>query len=121
VDGNPRALLPLALFHLLQFVYANLRVERASGNNGAELRPRPFHLPRRCALNANHLFLHPLLAPLDKSPNSFIAAHCRQPSPSPIEAHVVDDDIGGQVSDDIYTSVLIHRCLINDYSNFQQW
>lgn len=121
MDGNPGALLPLALFDLLQFVYANLRIEGASGNNGAKLGPRPFHLPRGCPLNANHLFLDPFLAALDKGPNSFIAANCCQSAPSPIEAHIVDDDIGGEVSDDIYTSVLIHRCVINDYSNFQQW
>lgn len=106
---HPGALLPLSLVYFLQLVNADLRVQRAGSDDGSELRSRPLHLPGSSSLDGEHFLLHPFLAALDEGANGLVTAHGCESASRPIEAHIMDDDVGGQVANDVYTSVLAHK------------
>ena len=95
VDQWPFVLLPFALIGPFALVYSDLGVEGARGNDCAEFGPSPLDFPGGSSLNFNAFILDPLVGLLGVHPDEFIRAGDGESPAGPVEAHIVDDGLGG--------------------------
>ena len=95
IDQRPFILLPFALVGSFALVYSDLGVEGASGDDCAEFGPGPLDFPGGGSLYFDAFVLEPLVGLLGVHPDEFIGAGDGESPAGPVEAHIVDDGLGG--------------------------
>ena len=87
-------------------------VEGAGSDDGAEFGSGPFDFPGGCSLYFDDAVLVPFISFFEVHSDDFIAAGSCHSASCPVEAHVVNDDFGGQVSDAVDVGLLNHELII---------
>lgn len=104
VDRAPLIFLPLPFISLFQLINPDLSINWTGGYDGAKLRPSPLDFPGRGSLNFDDSIVNPFVSFFDENPDEFVTASSCESSPSPVKAHVVDNDVGREISNavDVY-------------------